>query len=372
MNLKQQRKEAYEAAMTLISKQKSGTNLTAAEVTELTGLVEQVKSLDVQIKQSDEANAAFNALAGSGDESGGHEHLDFKGLGVKIAQSSGGIKAWTAPGYTQTAVPVSDTIQALHTPLPSFLEALGVEPVGGRLYEYRRQVTRTNNAAPVAPGELKPTSIYTFDKVEGRLKVVAHLSEPVDKYFLKDEKGLANWIQAELVYGLMLALENQVLNGNGTGENFTGLNNTSGIQTVAYAGSKLATTRKAITALETLPIAPHVFAMNPTEWEAIELLTTTTGEYLLNPNSPIDRATRRLWGVPVALSNAVPAGTGWLLGNDCAGVVVNREDGAGMIDVEWGMVSDDFARNQVRARAEMRADLAVVRPDGVVKLALAE
>ena len=62
-HLKERRQEAYASAMALINRQKAGTDLTPAEVTELTGLVDEVKSLDAQIKANTAANALFDQLA---------------------------------------------------------------------------------------------------------------------------------------------------------------------------------------------------------------------------------------------------------------------------------------------------------------------
>ncbi len=57
-------------------------------------------------------------------------------------------------------------------------------------HAYLRQITRTNNASVVAPGAVKPTSVLTLERVEGRLRVVASLSEAVDSYWLSDNASL--------------------------------------------------------------------------------------------------------------------------------------------------------------------------------------
>ena len=99
------------------------------------------------------------------------------------------------------------------------------------VYRYLRQTTRTNNDAPVAAGALKPTSVYGLTQVDGRLHVIAHLSEPMDKFLLQDTSSLADFVRLEMVSGIHSAVETQLVSGDGTGENLTGLSNTSGIQT---------------------------------------------------------------------------------------------------------------------------------------------
>lgn len=81
---------------------------------------------------------------------------------------------------------------------------------------------------------------------------------------------------------------------------------------------------------------------------------------------PVDSASRRLWGVPVTVSTAVPAGTGYLLSNSAVQLATD-----GQIETEQSEATgDDFARNAVRLRCETRVDLAVLRPLGVVQLDL--
>ena len=98
-----------------------------------------------------------------------------------------------------------------------------------------RQTVRTNNAAVVAEGAVKPTSVYTVNKVPNSLVVVAHLSEAIPRFWLIDQVSLETFVSNELEYGLRLAVEAKVL---------ADVNGTSGIQTQAYATSVLATLRK--------------------------------------------------------------------------------------------------------------------------------
>lgn len=90
-----------------------------------------------------------------------------------------------------------------------------------------KQTTRENNAAPAARGAVKPTSAFGLEPVEGRLRVIAHVSEPLDKYTLADGPSLVSFVELEMVDGLHAAVEAQLLAGDGVGENLRGLANTS-------------------------------------------------------------------------------------------------------------------------------------------------
>jgi hypothetical protein len=170
-------------------------------------------------------------------------------------------------------------------------------------YAYLRQTVRTNNAAVVAEGATKPTSIYSVVRVEQSLVVVAHLSEGIPRYWILDSTALEMFVENELTFGLQLAVEAKVL---------ADINATSGIQTQAYATSVLATLRKGLTKLETAGYTAGAVVLHPTDWEGVELALSSTNavEHL---SLPYDPASRRLFGVPVVatVSEAAGVGTWW-------------------------------------------------------------
>ncbi|MBM4653531.1 phage major capsid protein [Rhodococcus hoagii] len=234
-------------------------------------------------------------------------------------------------------------------------------------YSYLRQNGRTNNAAPVAVGATKPTTLLGVENIEAALEVVAHLSEPVHSYWLTDNANLEQFIADELVYGLQLALESQFLNGSGESPQLNGILGVSGIQTQGFAADLLTTTRQAITKAETAGHEPGLFVLSPGDWEALELARTDTAGQL-ELGGPVDRAARKVWGVPVVVTTALPAKTGTLLDLESVGISTD----ANGVEVKWSEnVADDFAKNQTRARVEGRFQADVFQPLGVVKIATA-
>lgn len=253
-------------------------------------------------------------------------------------------------------------------------------PVGR--FGYNRQTTRTNNAAAIPDGAKKPTSIYTLTRVDDRVRTIAHLSEPLSRFQLEDAEQLRSFVDDELRYGLDLELDDQVINGDatasGTVDNMRGILETVGIQTQAVDSDGLVTTRKAVTKLETVDLNPTGFVMSPADWEAIEL--EAMSQYAANPTmSPTDGILRRLWGIPVVVSNSMAAGTA-LLGAFASSAILYVTGG---VRVDWsenvydpdalgeGVGASDFERNMLRFRAERRANIAVTRPLGFVEIALA-
>lgn len=249
------------------------------------------------------------------------------------------------------------------------------EARGGR-YSYWKQTVRTNNAAVVAPGARKPTSIYTGTKQDGTVTTIAHLSEPVNRFDLDDAAMLKAFLTAELEYGLRLALDDEIVNGDGTGQHFDGILHQAA--TVNYIASLLDTTRAGIVALEELDTEATGFVFSPQTWADIE--AEAQDAFAAQPGlSPLDRTAKRLHGLPVVTSNAVADNTG-ILGDFRGASVLYR---TGPIMVDWsdaiyradlgdGNPGTDFERNMLTFRAELRARLALLRPAGFVQLDLAE
>ena len=370
-----QRTGALQKAKAIVASAKAeDRDLTSEELATVNTSVAEVKALDSRIANQPPGilaelgriDAAADGTAGSYLALGSKAFTAAVVIGMTgTERQTGGSKALAPSGQTTVDLPLVDhTPTTLGRPVNSLLEVLPVV-VRAPHYSILRQVTRTNNAAVVATGALKPTSILGVAKEDNRLRVVATLSEPIDKYVLQDNGNLSTWISTELAGGVRDALEAQVLNGNGTGENFRGLNSTNGIQMVSAAtADKLVTLRQAITAVETASYIPSVFVVNANDWSGIESQRNQSGGFDLG--GPIDAATRLAWGVPVAVSTQVPAGTAWLLSE---GSTVLGIDRAGLV-TEWGTPGDAFSRNQIVARTEGRFSLDVIAPQAVAKIAL--
>jgi hypothetical protein len=153
---------------------------------------------------------------------------------------------------------VQDPI-ALGQPATSLLSVLPVQVQSSPQFAYLRQTVRTNNAAVVPEGTLKPTSIYSVILVEDQLDVIAHLSEPVPRYWLIDSPQLQQFLTNELTYGLSVAVEAKALLDIGA---------TSGIQANAFSTSVLQTLLKSLTKCEVNAAAPAAaFVLHPADFE---------------------------------------------------------------------------------------------------------
>lgn len=369
--------------------------LTDAETAEVEVLTTEAEELKATIARGEKSQALFDRIAGVGTDivedaqtgerigarSGSKGRLALTGPAVKTAAQriapkiaeGRDSKAFLAPGTTELfAVPVQADIVEQPTVPTSILELLPTVQRSVPVFDYLRQTGFDNQAAIVSPGQEKPESGVTLEKVRGELFVIAHVTKPVDKYLLEDYDQLASFVAGQMVYGLGRKLEQAVLHGDGTdqegqaGKGIVGLLSglISGVQLQAFAGDKLTTLRAAITQLEVLGYEAGAFILNPLDWAAIETSRATSGSFDLG--GPIDRAKRQVWGTQVVTSPGVPTGTAAAL--DLSAVAVDY-DTAG-IRTEWDK-SQGFTRNEVIGRVEGRFGLSVFQPNGIIKIALA-
>ncbi|MDG5772368.1 phage major capsid protein [Mycolicibacterium fortuitum] len=266
-----------------------------------------------------------------------------------------GQKALATSGSILVGQEFSPSPITMEKPANSLLAALPVQQHSTPSWKYLRQSVRTNNAAVVADGATKPTSVYSVVEVENSLAVIAHLSEGVPRYWFVDNSSMQQFLSNELAYGLGLAVEAKAL---------ADINATVGVQTQAYSNSVLETLRKSVTKVEVLGYVPAWFLLHPTDWEALELMLLTQ-EAIDYRSLPFDPVARRLFGVPVIVSTAQAVGVSHTVAK---GVVELDTDTSGVL-LQWSETSnaDDFAKNLVRARMEGRFATTVYSPLGVVK-----
>lgn len=243
--------------------------------------------------------------------------------------------------------------------------------------EWVEQTRQATEAAPVpeanvtdysgATGEEsgeKPEGVNRWIRRSTTVKTIA-IWKPATTRALADVPQLRSMIDGELRDDVNEELENQMLNGNGVGENLTGLNNTAGVLVQAFTTDIAVTARMAITNLlingRQIPTA---FMFNPQDWEAYDLLTDANNQYYWG--GPIRPGPMTLWGVPVAQSFFQTAGTGWL-GNFRKMVLWDREQATVAVSDSH---ADFFIRNMVAIRCELRAAMGIIRPTGFVQLDL--
>lgn len=233
--------------------------------------------------------------------------------------------------------------------------------------EYPVETLFTNNAAPVAEGARKPESTLAFDMKNTGVKTIAHIFKG-SRQLLDDAVGLVSYIDGRARYGLRFAEEAQLLYGNGTGQNLSGIIP----QASAYAAPFAPTNETPIDRIRlailqaTLALYPATgIVLNDTDWARIEMTKDTQGRYIIgNPQGSISPT---LWGLPVATTLAMNVNQfvvgAWRMGAQ----IFDRMAIEVLLSTEN---EDDFVKNMITIRAEERLALAVYRPQAFVQGAL--
>ncbi len=228
-----------------------------------------------------------------------------------------------------------------------------------------REASWTNDAAEVAEGAAKPESDVTFEQYNVPITTVAHWIK-ISNQLLADAPAVVAYIETRLRDGLAQRIDAQLLNGNGTAPNISGLTDTGNFTAyTATSGDLLVDAiNRAKYALWATGNAPDTVIVNPADWGAMERTRETytggKGEYLYG--MPGMAAGLNPFGVNVVLSNHMTAGN-FLIGALRQSAVAYNRSGA---VIEMGFVNSDFTNNLITIRAEERLGLGVERPAGIL------
>jgi HK97 family phage major capsid protein len=337
----------------------------------MNALMEQVATIDQKIARSKQAGDDGEKTIGQQFvESDGFKAFQASDFSKSTGRADMQLKATLVSATTDTAGAVGDAINQTRLPgvmpLPQRrLTIRGLISPGqmdGSVLEYVKETGFNNNAAPVAEGAAKPESDIKFDLVTTTAKVIAHWFK-ASKQVLSDISQLRSTIDQRLLYGLALKEEQQILMGDGTGQNLLGIvpQATAFSAPITVAGAtSIDNIRLAMlqAALAEYPATGHV--LNPIDWAWIELQKDTTGRYIIG--NPQGTLAPTLWGLPVVATQAMAVDK-FLTGA--------FRMGAQLFDrwqarVETGYVNDDFTKNLVTILGEERLALAVYRPEAFI------
>lgn len=345
---------------------------------------ERVKSLGLQVTDSVEFKSMMKAFARDG---GGYHIPDRAKIGsdpVRVKGLFTGTSSTSAGAFVVNER--TDIVETLGRKELKIRDLVSVRSTTSDVVEYVAQTSHTNaaavvaeassSAAPTAPGSAgalvldanggyKPEGSWAYEVRSTEVKTIAEWV-PATRRALADVAQLEGLINDELARDVKETEENQILNGNGSGQNFTGINSTSGVQTQTFSTNLFDSVRKGITKLRTVGrVNPSAVVVNPADAETIDLSKDANNQYYYG--GPFAISNRTLWGLPVVESETQAAGTA-LVGDFSKAVIWDREQTTiTMTDSH----ADFFIRNMLAILAEERLAFAVTRPTAFVKVALA-
>lgn len=236
--------------------------------------------------------------------------------------------------------------------------------------EYVRVTGKTNSAAPfaettnVTSSALKAESGLALEVVSTTVKTIAHWI-PITRRAMNDAGQVRTLVDNFLRYGLEEELEDQMLAGAGTGENFQGIIGASGVQT------QDATTGAGGSAIDAVLLAmakvrwtgyrePTALVVHPNDWYSTTFLLKKDSDnrYLVgDPRMSADQL-NMLWGLRVVVS---PAATeNQAIVGDFRQAILWERSGINLYVTDSH--SDYFVRNVFVILAEMEAAFGILDP----------
>lgn len=233
----------------------------------------------------------------------------------------------------------------------TILETIRREPIGQTNEVSYLSLTGWQPAAGIqaVEGGVKPEETYNLPALKALVLTFATTAK-VSRQVLSDIPGLQAWLAGSLRYSVLTELEDHVVTVLlGGGEAYA--------PTADIFEDRIG---QAAADMVAEGFTPSAILLGPVDFFGIASRRGSDGHYQAasgwaQQSAPI------MWGVPVSVSAAMPAGTAIVLDREQGAVLWDRE----MLTLDLGYADDDFVKNVVRFRAELRACAAVTTAAGV-------
>jgi HK97 family phage major capsid protein len=228
--------------------------------------------------------------------------------------------------------------------------------------QYVQETGFNNAAAAVAEGGARPQSDIQLELITGSVKTIGHHFK-ASREVLADVAQLRSLIDGRLRGGVDLAEEVQLLHGDGTGNNLTGLTPSA----TAYAAPGGLTSANVLDVLRFAALQAVLaefpasgYILNPIDWAHIETMKDGEGRYIIG--QPQGSVNSTLWRLPVVQTQAQTVDTFLTGAFNMNAQLFDREE----TRVEVGYVDQDFTNGMVTIVGDERIHLANYRPEGFI------
>lgn len=242
-------------------------------------------------------------------------------------------------------------------------DVLNVTPTTSDAIKFVRHVATTRGAATVGRGALKPYLKVQFEPDTVSVETIAVLSK-VTEQDVDDAPRLIGYINGEMTLDVRVEEERQIAWGTGTNELlglFDPANDMPEFNRAEAGDTVIDTIRKMRTDLRKKRVTPSFVAVDPVDWEEVELAKGSDAHYLWGLIT--DLRGPRIWSMRVvesdAMTNLETGERRLLVGDGVRGATIYDRN---QVQLAVGFVDDDFARNLRTLRAEERLALAMKRP----------
>ena len=297
-----------------------------------------------------------------------------KRFGKKLLLRGEAAKAFEAKAYDAANLPVlgDDAIipydrdpEIVRFEEPEILtirDVLNATPTTSDAIRFVKHTVTTRGAATVARGNAKPYLKVEFEPDTVSVETIAVLSK-ITEQDVDDAPRLIGYINGEMTLDVRVEEERQITWGSGVNELlglFAPANAIPEFNRAGVGDTIIDTIRRMRTDLRKKRVSPNFVAIDPVDWEEVELSKGTTDQYLWGLIT--DLRGPRIWSLRVvesdAMTNPETNERRLLLGDGVRGATIYDRH---QVQLAVGYVDDDFARNLRTLRAEERLALAVKR-----------
>lgn len=247
-------------------------------------------------------------------------------------------------------------------------DLIGNATTSSNAVEYVKETGFTNGADTFGEfnstdAKEKPKSDITFGLESVTVKNIGHWL-PTTRQILADAKQLKGHIDTRLLYGLKLVEEEQILYGDGIGDNLAGIIPAStdfDEARLKKGDTKIDIIRRAITQSQLAGYPVSGIVLHPNDWEDIELMKGVDGHYIWV--SVQEGGTTKLWKLPVVSTVAIKDGTFLLGGFKMGATLWDREQASIRVSDSH---ANFFTKNMLAILAEERLALTIYRPESFI------
>jgi HK97 family phage major capsid protein len=249
--------------------------------------------------------AAFAAWLGeNGSEALSNPHVELTAKSLPFIRKAN----------IQNALTTSSTIPAVPWRQPGFepianptLALLGMIqwlPTDSPNVQYMAETLLTSGAVETPEGNASVEAAVIYAPATTAAKNIP-MTIPATRQVVSDGPNMEAFLEGRLLFGVQLRLQSQVIAGDGTGENLTGILHSS-ILTQAKGGDTngdaVMKAKTAIRIATATHYEPDVLLLHPTDAQTLALAKGTNNQYLFDP------AGSDTWGLRPCVTTAVPVG----------------------------------------------------------------
>jgi HK97 family phage major capsid protein len=334
---------------------KAELEATKASITVVKDEIEKLEAKQNRVKMNQVEVKGFNATLADAIEQNGDSLAK---LARGEQKRSGFILDTKAVGNMTEAVNLTGDIQRQYAPqvyaLPSRkVHIRSLVPVGTistGLFTFPKETGGEGEAGPQTQGSTKPQIDFDITMTDAPAQYIAGFVR-ISRQMLDDVPAMTSFLQARLLEKYLLAEDSQLLFGNGSAPNLTGLT----VNAAAFSGAATVDVEQLVQAIAQVEASNYSatgILINPSDWANIVNTKNTNSAYSLPGSTVVTTdGTLSIAGIPIYKSTAITVDK-FLVGDWSMGAQIMQNQG---ISVQFSeMDSDNFQKNMITVRVEAR------------------